>query len=379
MQSPVYLDYNATAPLRPAAAEAMARAAELIGNPSSVHSFGRQARSAIETAREQVAALAFAKPEQVVFTSGGTEANNLALSCSGSGRVLVSAIEHDSVLAAAPQAERIPVTKDGMLDIPTLYELLQPDLRPSLVSVMLANNETGILQPIMDVVPLARSYGALIHSDAVQVAGKIALGFNVWSIDLMSLSAHKFGGPKGVGALIVSDRVPLTSQLRGGGQERGWRAGTENVAAIVGFGAAAEEANKEARRSLPQNSAIAALRDRLEREAVVRVPTTQIIGAARQRLPNTSCLALPGVPAETLVMALDLAGVAVSAGSACSSGKVKASHVLQAMSLPPEIAGSAIRVSLGWASAATDVDHFLDAWQAFAARLGLAAPGLTAA
>jgi cysteine desulfurase len=375
MNAPVYLDYNATAPLRPAAAEAMARASALPGNPSSVHSFGRQTRAAIETAREQVAALAGAKPAQIVFTSGGTEANNLALAGGGRTRMLVSAIEHDSVLAAAPSAERIAVTAEGIVDVGALERLLHSDARPALVSVMLANNETGAIQPMSEIVALAHRAGALVHCDAVQAAGKLPLDFAALGADLLSLAAHKFGGPKGVGALIIADAAPLTAQLRGGGQERGRRAGTENVAAIAGFGAAAEDA----RRDLPCMADIGALRARLERDAVATVPSTQIIADTAPRLPNTSCLALPGVPAETLVMALDLAGVAISAGSACSSGKVKASHVLQAMGLGANIVGSAIRVSLGWASEAADIDRFLEAWQGFAARRGLTAAGLTAA
>ncbi len=379
MNSPVYLDYNATAPLRPAAAEAIARAQGMTGNPSSVHSFGRQARAALETAREQVAALAGAKPAQVVFTSGGTEANNLALAGSGRARILVSGIEHDSILTAAPAAERIPVTGDGVVDLAELERLLQADKRPALVCVMLANNETGVIQPLADVVAIAHRAGALVHCDAVQAAGKLALDFTALGVDLMSLSAHKFGGPKGAGALVVADAVPFAAQLRGGGQERGRRAGTENVAAIAGFGAAAVEAARD----LSHLQVIAAMRDWLERDAGADVPATRIIGAGAPRLPNTSCLALPGVGAETLVMALDLAGVAVSAGSACSSGKVKASHVLKAMGLGAEIAGSSIRVSLGWASTSADVERFLAVWSEFAGRRGLAsaaAPGgLTAA
>ncbi|MFM9844717.1 MAG: cysteine desulfurase family protein [Dongiaceae bacterium] len=378
MNSPVYLDYNATAPLRPAATEAMARAQGLTGNPSSVHSFGRQARAALETAREQVAALAGAKPAQLVFTSGGTEANNLALAGSGRTRILVSMIEHDSVLAAAPESEHVPVTAAGVVDLVALERLLQADKRPALVCVMLANNETGIIQPLAEVVAIAHRAGALVHCDAVQAAGKLPLDFVALGVDLMSLSAHKYGGPKGAGALIVADTVPFTALLRGGGQERGRRAGTENVAAIAGFGAAAVAA----RRDLSHLESIAEMRDRLERDAAADLAATRIIGLGAPRLANTSCLALPGVPAETLVMALDLAGVAVSAGSACSSGKVKPSHVLTAMGLGAEIAGSAIRVSLGWASKPADVERFLAVWNEFAARRGRAASsqgGLTAA
>jgi cysteine desulfurase len=374
MQAPVYLDYNATAPLRPAAAAAMARAQGLIGNPSSVHGFGRRARAAVETAREQVAALVAAKPSQVVFTSGGTEANNLALAGAGRSRILLSAVEHDSLLMAAPEAARFPVSADGVADLAALEQAVREG-PPALVALMLANNETGVVQPVAGAVEIARRAGALLHCDAVQAAGKIAVDFAALGADLLALSAHKLGGPKGVGALVVADTLQLQPLLRGGGQERGRRAGTENVAGIAGFGAAADEA----RRDLQRMSEIAALRDRLEREAVARLPATRVIAAA-PRLPNTSCVALPGAGAETLVMALDLAGVAVSAGSACSSGKVRASHVLRAMGLGDDIAGSAIRVSLGWASKAADIDRFLEAWSAVAARLRARQPaGLTAA
>ncbi|MGH6933404.1 MAG: cysteine desulfurase family protein [Dongiaceae bacterium] len=367
MQSATYLDYNATSPLRPAVAAAISDAMSLVGNPSSVHRFGRAARARIEVARDQVAALVGAHPSQLVFTSGGTEANNLALAGCPPASQLVSAIEHDSVLRAAPRAVRVPVTPDGLVDLQALAELLRSAPGPALVSVMLANNETGVVQPVAEAAALAHRAGALVHCDAVQAAGKMIVDFAELGVDMMTLSAHKLGGPQGCGALIVADQVPLQVQQRGGGQERGRRAGTENVAAIVGFGVAAELAGRE----LSRMAEIARLRDRLERDAKRSVPAAVVFGAGSARLPNTSCLGLPGMPAETQVMALDLDGVAVSAGSACSSGKVRPSHVLAAMGVGAELAASAIRVSLGWRTTVADVEAFLSSWRKLAARRGL--------
>jgi cysteine desulfurase len=253
------------------------------------------------------------------------------------------------------------------VDLDALFGLLKATPPPALVSLMLANNETGVIQPVAEAARMARAAGAFIHCDAVQAAGKIPVNFQDLGVDLLSLSAHKLGGPQGCGALIVGDRVALRPQLLGGGQERGRRAGTENVAAISGFGVAAELALQD----LPGMTEIARLRDRLERAVRQSVPSAVIFGAAAARLPNTSCLGLPGLSAETQVMALDLDGVAVSAGSACSSGKVRPSHVLAAMGVGADLAASAIRVSLGWQSAAADVEAFLMAWRKLAARRGL--------
>jgi cysteine desulfurase len=363
MGRPTYLDYNATAPVRPAVATAIAEALASVGNPSSVHGFGRAARARLETSREQVAALVGARPQQVVFTSGGTEANNLGLAGSGRERVLVSAIEHDSVLKAAA-AETIPVDRRGIVDLAALQPMLATQAAPALVAVMLANNETGVIQPLAEAARIAHASGALLHCDAVQAAGKIAVDFNALGVDLMTLSAHKLGGPAGVGALIIADHVSLSAQQRGGGQERGRRAGTENLPGIVGFGVVAGIAAAE----LGVMARLADLRDDLERRAMAAVPGALVFGRDAPRLANTSCLALPGVTSEVQVMALDLAGVAVSAGSACSSGKVQPSHVLRAMGADAATAGSAIRVSLGWGSTAGDVDRFLEAWCALAAR-----------
>jgi cysteine desulfurase len=350
-----YLDWNATAPLRPEAAAAIEAALALGGNPSSVHRSGRAARRIVERARERVAALAGMPESGIVFTSGGTEANNLALAGAGRARVLVSAVEHPSVLQAVPQAEVIPVDRDGIVDLAWIDRALAADPRPALVSVMFANNETGVIEPLAEVVAIAHRHGALVHCDAVQAAGKLPLGG--LGADLVTLSAHKLGGPMGVGALAVADGVELAPLLRGGGQERGRRAGSENLAGIAGFGAVAEVGDW---------SAVAALRDRLE--AGLAAPAA-VVGAGAPRLPNTSAIALPGIAAETQVIALDLAGVMVSAGAACSSGKVGPSHVLQAMGLPPDIAACTIRVSLGWSTGAADIAHFLDAWNGFRNRV----------
>jgi len=363
MPRPIYLDYNATAPVRPAVIAAMVETMTAVGNPSSVHGFGRRARAAREGAREQVAALVGARPAQVVFTSGGTEANNLALTGVDRARVLVSAIEHDSVLKATA-VETVPVLRAGVVNLVELAELLEQDRRPAIVSVMLANNETGVIQPLADVVGIARAQGALVHCDAVQAVGKIDVDFAALGVDLMTLSAHKFGGPPGVGALVVGEHVTLAPRQRGGGQERGRRAGTENLPAIVGFGVAAQTAQT----GLDAAAGLVRRRDDLEARITAAAPDAIIFGREAPRLPNTTCVALPGLSSELQVMALDLAGVAVSAGSACSSGKVQASHVLRAMGADAVTAASAIRVSLGWQTEAADIDRFLEAWSMLAAR-----------
>jgi cysteine desulfurase len=358
-----YLDWNATAPLRPEAAAAIGAALAHCGNPSSVHRSGRAARHSIERAREAVASLVNAAPDTVVFVSGGTEANHLALLGSGRERVLVSSVEHNSVLQAIP-AERIPVDWNGIVDLTALEAMLRADPRPALVSVMLANNETGIVQPSARIAVIAHAHGALFHCDAVQAAGKLPLNAADLGADLISLSAHKFGGPPGIGALVVTSGAEPNAMIRGGGQERGRRAGTENLPGIAGFAAAAEAAIA----GLADYKRVRRLRDGLERAALAAVPEAQIIGAAVPRLPNTAALALPGIASETQVIALDLDGVMVSAGAACSSGKVGPSHVLEAMGLSPGIAGATIRISLGWTTTEADIDHFLEAWTAFSRR-----------
>lgn len=365
----VYLDHNATSPLRPAALQAMTDALAEVGNASSVHRYGRGARRRLEDAREAAAALIGCQPGDLMFTSGGTEANNTALRGHGRERTLVSAGEHEAVLQARADAEPVALQPDGTIDLDALEAALAADDRPALVSVMLANNETGAINPIAQVVEIARRHGARVHCDAVQAAGKIPVDAGALGVDLLTVSSHKLGGPQGAGALAVLDGRPVSPLLAGGGQERKQRAGTENVPAIAGFGAAAAAAQGD----LDRLAGLAAWRDRLEAEARALCPQVQLHGAHAPRLPNTACLGLPGVRAETQVMALDLAGVAVSSGSACSSGKVHASHVLRAMGVGEADAGSAVRVSLGWDSAPGDVDAFLDAWAKLARKHGLAA------
>lgn len=366
MPDPVYLDYNATAPARPEVIAAVADAMTLPGNPSSVHTAGRQARRAVEDARNQVARLVGTASPNVVFTSGATESNNIALrGWDRDMRVLTSTVEHPSVMEAC-EAERIPVTGAGLLDMNALEGLLSgPDDRQALVSVMLVNNETGVIQPMDAIIALARKYGAVVHCDAVQAAGKLPLDFDGSGLDLLSLSSHKIAGPKGIGALIINPEHHIRSLIHGGGQEKGRRSGTENVAATVGFGLAAEIALRD----MEKQSDYKALRDRIEAMLRDAVPQAVVIGADSDRVATVTCLALPGVGSETQVMSMDLAGISVSAGSACSSGKVKRSHVVSAMGFGDDIAGSTIRVSLGWNTSAEDIDRFVDAYIAFARRM----------
>lgn len=366
-----YLDYNATAPLRPEARAAVVAALEVVGNPSSVHAEGRAARALIEDAREKVAALVGARPSEVVFTSGATEANAWVMGL-GWDVIAHAAHEHPSVIEPARScgARRVEmrVRADGTADLATAcdHSGLRRAARP-LTSLHLANGETGVLQPVAEAVACRPGHG-VAHTDATQAAGRIAVDMRGLGVDLMSLSAHKLGGPKGVGALVVREGVEIAPMVRGGGQERRRRAGTENVAAIAGFGAAAAAA----RRDLADMPRLARMRDRLEREVLRLTPATVVPGADAERLANTACIALAGARAETLVIQLDLDGIAVSAGSACSSGKVGASHVLAAMGIGPELASAAIRVSLGHATREADIDAFLSAWARHAARRGAA-------
>ena len=373
MPDRVYLDWNATAPLRPEAREAMAAAWDHSGNPSSVHAEGRQARGLVEQARATIAGAVGALPRNIVFTSGGTEANALALTPGlrrGSAfpvkRLLVSAIEHASVLAGGRfQLETIGtvgVTSAGLLDLDRLRAMLEA-ASPALVSVMLANNETGAVQPVVEAGEIVHSAGGLLHVDAIQAFGKIPFDINAMNADLVTLSAHKIGGPKGVGALVLAEGLPgPEALLRGGGQEMGRRAGTENVAGIAGFGAAAKAAmavlEKDAIR-------LRNLQNRLE-NGLRQTPGVMVFAEAVTRLPNTTLFTLPGLKAETAVIGFDLAGIAVSSGSACSSGKVQPSHVLEAMGFGPDLAQGAVRLSLGWSTSDADVDRCLEAWRKLA-------------
>jgi len=369
-----YLDHNATTPLRPEVREAVIGALSLSGNPSSVHAEGRAARAAIEKARAQVAALVGAKPENVIFTSGGTEANALALAAqSGEAwHCYLSAIEHPSVLSGGrfyrETTTIVPVTPDGVVDLDVLRKKLKkhkPGGWRPFVSLMAANNETGAIQPVAEAAAIVHGAGGLLHSDAVQAAGRIPLDMTALGADMVTLSAHKIGGPKGVGALVLADDVSVEPLIKGGGQEGRRRAGTENVAGIVGFGVAADLAAAD----LANMDAIAKLRNTMEEGVRALCADAVVLSAGVPRLPNTSCIAVPGAKAETLVIGLDLAGIAVSAGSACSSGKVEPSHVLAAMGITPEIAHGAIRVSLGFASENTDIQGYLSAFGALVKRL----------
>jgi cysteine desulfurase len=370
MPERVYLDWNATAPLRPQVRDAMAAAWDILGNPSSVHVEGRQARKLVEDSRARVAGAVGAQPRNVVFTSGGTEANALALTSGlrrGSGlpaeRLVVSAIEHASVLAGGrfpPEAiDTVGVTRSGLVDLDRLRAALE-GRPPALVSLMLANNETGAVQPVAEASEIIHAAGGLLHVDAIQALGKISFNINEMNADLVTLSAHKIGGPKGVGAVVLAEGVlgfePL---LRGGGQELGRRAGTENVAGIAGFGAAVKAAMDSRDIDIVR---LESLRNRLE-NGLRETPGTIVFADGAPRLPNTTLFTVPGLKAETAVIGFDLAGVAVSSGSACSSGKVQPSHVLEAMGFGPELAQGAVRLSLGWSTSGADIDCCLEAWR----------------
>ncbi len=359
MAKTVYLDFNATAPIRPEVVNAMVAVMEAGGNPSSVHQAGRTARNRVEEARGRLARLLGCKPPEIIFTSGGTEANNFALSSFPDRPLLISAGEHDSVLAVARNAVQLPLTSDGQLDLAALGVCLDEAGEGALVSVMLANNETGVIQPVAEIAALVHEKGGLFHCDAIQGAGKIPVDFKALGADMMSVSAHKFGGPQGIGALVLRDGLAVPPLLKGGGQELGRRAGTENVAGIVGMGVAAQSAHE----GLDNYEMVAKLRDRLEAQLLNISPESHIYGHETPRLPNTTAISMPGVASELQVMSLDLDGIAVSAGSACSSGKVKASHVLKAMGASDEEAGSAIRISLGWTTTEVEIDRLVASWR----------------
>lgn len=369
MTDRAYLDWNATTPLRPEAREAMVAALGGPNNPSSVHGEGRHARKLVEAARKTVARLVGAAPGEVIFTSGATEANALALSAGTRGRdgataerLVISAIEHASVMGGgrfdSSKIAIAPVGAAGVVDLSRLADMLR-NRPPALVSVMLANNETGAIQPIGAVADLVHASGGILHVDAVQGFAKIPVNIEELGADLLSLSAHKLGGPSGVGALVLRQGVTVAPLWRGGGQERSRRSGTENVSGMVGFAAAAEAAiaarDGEAQR-------LAALRANLE-SGLRATPGAVIFAAEAARLPNTTLVSAPGLKAETAVIAFDLAGIAVSSGSACSSGKVTPSHVLAAMGVTPELAQGAVRLSLGWTTSEGDVARALEAWR----------------
>lgn len=375
-----YLDHNATSPMRPEVTAAVRDALERVGNPSSVHHEGRAARAAIESARDRVAALVESRAAEVLFTSGGTEANNQALrpgaltNAEGrpATRLLIAATEHPSVIAGhgfgADRVSILPVDPDGRLDLAALQGSLDASDETALVAVQLANSETGVLQRIPEIAHLVRRRGGVVHCDVVQAGGRVPVSLATIGVHSLAISAHKLGGPMGVGALVVADghAGEALAQARGGGQERGRRAGTENVAGIVGFGVAASLAANALETERPR---LLALRGAVEQALRALAPDVVLFGAAAERLPNTVAFAVPGLSAATALMAFDLDGIAVSSGSACSSGKVGRSHVLAAMAVPPALAAGAVRLSLGWNSAQGDVLRFAQSCETLLQRL----------
>jgi cysteine desulfurase len=354
----VYLDHNATTPVRPEAVRAVADALAETGNPSATHAFGRRARARLEAARDAVAHLVGAKADRVTFTAGGTEANALALLGSGRPRLLVSAVEHESVLKARPDAEIVPVDADGVIDLDALKSMLAADRRPAQIALMLANNITGVLQPVAEAAKIAHQAGALLHCDAIQAAGKIVLDMPALGADTLALSAHKLGGPQGAGALVAAEGVSLAPLIQGGGQEGNLRSGTEPVPALAGFGAAAQAAQAQ----LGRWTDFAALRDRMEADIQALSPSAVIFAKNRPRLPNTSAIALRGERNDRLAMRLDLAGVMVSAGAACAAGKIAKGHVLAAMGVDPELAQGSLRLTLGYTTTLAEIEFFRSAW-----------------
>jgi len=357
MSSKTYLDHNATTPPRNEVIQITQKAMASPHNASSIHAFGREGRKYIEQAREQIALLTNAPATQIIFNSGATEGNNTVLQHFAGERILASAIEHPAVLEAVKDVEHIPVTPQGLVDLNELENLLK-DKKTGLVSIMLVNNETGIIQPVKEAAALSHKYGALFHCDAVQAAGRIPIDIARLGIDFMTLSAHKIGGPQGVGALILGICGVTPTLLTGGGQEKSARAGTENVAGIAGFGVAAKLAHQELQ-DFQKNTR--PLQQKLE-NALNAMSGIQIYDET-ERVTNTTLFSIPGISSETLVMSLDLENIAVSNGSACSSGKVKPSHVLKAMARNNKEATSAIRISTGWNTSENDIDRFLEVWQ----------------
>lgn len=360
-----YLDHNATTPLRPEARAAMLEALDAGGNPSSIYGEGRAARARVEKARKMFADQLGVIPPMVIFTGVGTEANNYAIKGAPVDRIVISAIEHSCVLEAAKATgkplELVPVSGDGVIDLEALEKTLSQGEGKALVCLMLANNETGTIQPVREAAAIAHKYDALIHTDAVQALGKIPVNFGLLGVDMMTLSAHKVGGPQGTGALILRDGVALEKLIHGGGQELGRRGGTENVAGISGFAAAAHAAGEK-------ESNIKALRDLFESKLQEVSPDVTIFSSAVERLPNTSYVALQGLPAQTTLINLDLEGIAVSTGSACSSGKVTGSRVLAEMGISDALRACALRISFGWNSTEADVEKFIEIWQQLVAR-----------
>lgn len=366
MPNIVYLDYNATTPLRPQVLEHMTELMRHPHNPSSAHFYGREGRKYIENARATIAEAVNCFTNEVIFTASGTEANNTVLKAEGARHVIISSVEHSSIIKTVPDADRIPVDAQGMVQLDALEAMLAKEKRPALVSVMLANNETGAIQPVVDVVKLCRQFeNVRVHTDAAQALGKIPVDFSALGVDMMTLSAHKMGGPQGAAALVVRNDLPIKPLLTGGGQELGRRAGTENVAAIAGFARAVEIAAGDGE----QLCRLRGWLNAMEEDLLAHCPQAVVFSKQVERLPNTTAITMPGVTAETQLMSFDLAGVAISAGSACSSGRIEASHVAKAMGFKKE-AGSAIRISGGWNTVEEDIRKMAEAWKTLYDRAG---------
>lgn len=359
-----YFDHNATTPLRPSARAKMLLAMDDVGNPSSIHSFGQGARKFIESARKIIADTIDVSTGQIFFNSGATEGNNAILKGFAGKRVITSAIEHPSIIDCGVNAERIPVTKDGIVDVSVLEQMIKSGEPPALISVMIVNNETGVTQPIEDIVRLAKSVGALVHCDAVQAYGRIPFTRESLGADFITLSAHKIGGPAGAGAIVVAPNIPLPKLVQGGGQEKRMRGGTENIIGIAGFGAAATDAIN----NLDDYQKLSILRDRIESE-LLKCPAVTINGKNAPRVANTISCIVDGMAGDTLLMAFDIEGIALSAGSACSSGSMKFSPVLTAMGIEPCPDRAALRISLGYTTTDKDVDHFIAVWNTLRTRL----------
>ena len=358
-----YLDHNATTPLRQSAMAAMNAALSEVGNPSSIHSFGRSARKHVEDARKKIADTLNVSSGQVFFNSGATEGNNTILKGFSGKRILVSATEHPSVIDAGVTCDLIPVYPSGLVDIDAFQKMVT-DNPPALVSVMLVNNETGVVQPVAEISKIAKSVGALVHCDAVQAYGRIAFTRESLGVDFLTLSSHKIGGPQGVGAVIVSAGTTLPKLLEGGGQERRSRAGTENTAGIAGFGVAAVEAVA----GIPDFQNLETFRQQIETE-ISKSPRVKIYGQDAPRVANTICCTIDGITSDTLLMAFDIEGIAISSGSACSSGTVKMSHVLKAMGLDEKKNAASLRISLGYTTTTQDIEQFIKVWNILRARL----------
>lgn len=360
----IYLDYNATTPVKPEVADVMLSVLKSGGNPSSVHHLGRQAKAVLEKSRQTIGDMINCRPQMITFTSGGTEANNIALMSSGTQHLITSASEHDSILQITDSfegtVEILPLDENGLVPVEDLTTALskQDDNTHTLISIMMANNETGVLQDIQSLAQIAHEAGATFHTDAIQALGKTPVDFKELGVDMMSLSAHKIGGPQGVGALVALEKLNIAPLIRGGGQEVGRRSGTENLPGIAGFA----EAVRLVPKNLQKLAEISQMRDHLEKTILDHAPNAKCFGQNSPRTGNTTTILMPDVLSETQVMAFDLDGICISAGSACSSGKVKASHVISAMGASEEDARCTIRVSLGWNTTQDEVDQFVASW-----------------